>query len=146
MQKRLKEIVIYILENGGELDAEQRGRLENMRSDLASAGLPPAAIEEAIRQVLELGVGRLGGGERMPAVDGSDLAPEAGDYLRRLAAAGLIDELQVEEIVDRARRLNPEGATLAQVQFLAASLIFDENLGLAWGLAGDFTPPGPPLH
>ncbi len=146
MQKRLKEIVIYILENGSELEPEQRAQLETMRAELSSAGLPVEAIEDAIRQVLEIGVSRNTRG----VVEGIEtttlLTEEASIYLRRLQGLGLIDEMQQEEILDRAHRLRPEGAGLKEIQFLAASLIFDESLGFLWGWDGDNLDSARSLH
>ncbi len=140
MQKRLKEIVIYILENGSGLEPEHRAQLEEMQAELSAAGLPLDAVEEVIRQVLDLGVGRgiqthLGLCHRFKG--GAPLSPEAEEYLQRLLGMGLIDPMQCEEILHRARRLRPEGPGLEDVQFLAASLIFDENIGFFWGWDGD---------
>ena len=148
MQKRLKEIVIYILENGTGLEPSQRAQLEMMRVELEAAGLPAVAIEEAIRQVLDMGLGRRGD-ERsaLPLLEGDvAISEEAVVYLTRLMGLGLIDEMQREEVIERACRRSPEGVGLRDVQFLAASLIFDESLGFFWTWDGENTDSARNLH
>jgi hypothetical protein len=148
MQKRLKEIVIYILENGTGLEPTQRAQLEMMRAELEAAGLPAAAIEEAIRQVLDMGLGRRGDDQSVAGLFESDvsMSEEAAVYLTRLLGLGLIDELQREEIIERASRRSPEGVGLREVQFLAASLIFDESLGFFWTWDGENRDSARNLH
>jgi hypothetical protein len=70
----------------------------------------------------------------------------AHGYLQRLVNLGLIDEEQREELLERARRAHPHGATLDDIQFLAASLIFDESLGIVWGWDGEIQASAHPLH
>ena len=144
MQKRLKEIVIYILEHGSGLAPDQRAQLERMRGELSAAGLPEAAIEAAIHEILELGVGR--GRRECAAAGGVVMAQMAQGYLQRLVNLGLIDEEQREELIERARRVHPGGASLDDIQFLAASLIFDESLGIIWGWDGEIQTSAHPLH
>ncbi len=148
MQKRLKEIVIYILENGTGLEPTQRAQLEMMRVELEAAGLPAVAIEEAIRQVLDMGLGHRGEERTSAALFEDDLSlnEEALAYLTRLMGLGLIDEMQREEIIERASRRSPEGVGLPEVQFLAASLIFDESLGFFWTWDGENTDSARNLH
>jgi hypothetical protein len=124
MEKRLKEIVIYILENGPGLDPEQRLQLEEVKAQLGLEGLPVAEIEKAIRRVLETGVAETVKAEPLPA--GSS---EAVDYLDRLQALGLLDEDEAEAILQRAARLRPEGIALADVRFLAASVVLEDPAG-----------------
>jgi uncharacterized protein Smg (DUF494 family) len=142
MQKRLKEIVIYILENGNSLEPEQRAELEAMRGELVESGLSVEMIEEAIRQVLELGSVRP---PRPRPAAGSEPV-SARHYLQRLVSLGLIDEEQRDEILQRARRLEPESPGLSTVEFLAASVIFDESLGFLWGWDGEIHSPAHNLH
>jgi uncharacterized protein Smg (DUF494 family) len=143
MQKRLKEIVIYILEHGTGLAPDQRAQLERMRGELSAAGLPEAAIEAAIHEILELGVGR---GRREGGGGAGAVAQTAQGYLQRLVNLGLIDDDQREELLERARRVHPGGANLDDIQFLAASLIFDESLGIIWGWDGEIQTSAHPLH
>jgi uncharacterized protein Smg (DUF494 family) len=142
MQKRLKEIVIYILEHGTGLAPEQRAQLERMRSELSAAGLSDAAIAAGIHEILELGVGR----GRREVGGPAAVAQMAQGYLQRLVNLGLIDEEQREELLERARRVHPGGASLDDIQFLAASLIFDESLGIVWGWDGEIQTSAHPLH
>ncbi len=148
MQKRLKEIVIYILENGTGLEPTQRAQLEMMRAELEAAGLPAVAIEEAIRQVLDMGLGRRTDERSIVSLldGGASLSDEAAGYLARLLGLGLIDEMQREEIIERASQRNPEGIGLQEVQFLAASLIFDESLGFFWAWDGENSESARNLH
>lgn len=145
MQKRLKEIVITILEQSEGLAPEQRAQLERLRGELSAAGLPEAAVEAAVHEVLALG---LGGGAARSAQRGTParLPATAQEYLQRLVNLGLIDEDQREELLERARRNHPTGATLDDIQFLAASLIFDESLGIVWGWDGEIQMSAHPLH
>ena len=142
MQKRLKEIVIYILENGNSLEPEQRAELEAMRGELAESGLSVEAIEEAIRQVLDLGELR----PARPRPLTGDVPAAARHYLQRLVSHGLIDEEQRDEILQRARRLERDVPELSTVEFLAASVIFDESLGFFWGWDGDIHASAHNLH
>jgi len=125
MEKRLKEIVIYILENGPGLDDEQRLQLEEAKAQLSLEGLPVAAIEKAIRRILETGLAEPAPDEPLPAGGG-----EAADYLDRLKSLGLLDEDDAEAILQRAARLRPQGIELADVRFLAASVVLEGPAGL----------------
>lgn len=148
MQKRLKEIVIYILENGTGLEPTQRAQLEMMRVELEAAGLPASAIEEAIRQVLDMGLGHRGDERSIESLLDGDvsISEEAASYLARLMGLGLIDEMQREEVIERACRRSPDGVELRDVQFLAASLIFDESLGFFWTWDGEHSDSARNLH
>ncbi|MBN2171840.1 MAG: hypothetical protein JW819_11035 [Candidatus Krumholzibacteriota bacterium] len=132
MEKRLKEIVIYILENGPGLDPEQRLQLEEVKAQLSLDGLPVAEIEKAIRRVLETGVAETIATGPLPAGSG-----EAVHYLDRLQALGLLDEDEAEAILQRAARLRPEGIALADVQFLAASVVLEGPAGRDGTLPAD---------
>lgn len=145
MQKRLKEIVITILEQNEGLAPEQRAQLERLRGELSAAGVPEAAVEAAVHEVLALALGGAAprGAQRGTA---AGLPATAQEYLQRLVNLGLIDEDQREELLERARRNHPNGATLDDIQFLAASLIFDESLGIVWGWDGEIQMSAHPLH
>lgn len=145
MQKRLKEIVITILEQSEGLAPEQRAQLERLRVELSAAGLPDAAVEAAVHEIVALGLagGASPGGRNSKAVR---LPATAQEYLQRLVNLGLIDEDQREELLERAQRNHPGGATLDDIQFLAASLIFDESLGIVWGWDGEIQTSAHPLH
>ncbi|MBM4117573.1 hypothetical protein FJ251_07460 [bacterium] len=145
MQKRWKEIVITILEQSEGLAPQQRAQLERLRGELSAAGLPEAAVEAAVHEILALGLG--GAAPRgAPGAPAARLPATAQEYLQRLVNLGLIDEDQREELLVRARRNHPAGATLDDIQFLAASLIFDESLGIVWGWDGEIQTSAHPLH
>ncbi len=137
MQERLKEIVIYILENGASLEPEQRAELERVWDELELGSFPIEQIEAALSRALELSLLRSDGDDELidltAALSGGETGePETDQYLDRLIGAGLIDSEQRREILARARRFRPEGPALKDVQFVAASIIFDETLGYTW--------------
>jgi len=147
MDKRLKEIVIYILEHSSSLEPEQRAQLEALSEKLDLNAFPLDELERSLRRLLveaelidESPASDLGGDF---AVQEVEMEREAADYLQRLHRHGLIDREQEDELIARAARIHPEGIRLEHVQFLAASLIFDENLGA--GDRGD-APGAPPQH
>ena len=133
MDKRLKEIVIYILENGSALQPEQRAELEELREQLDQRGISIEEIARAIGRAIESGseggslraFGRLLEAE----IQEVELAPAAADYLRRIVQLGLISEEEEDELLIRAARLYPGGVELAQIQSLVATQLFDEHLG-----------------
>ncbi len=145
MQKRLKEIVIYILENGKGLEPGQRAKLEEVREQLGLDGLDLDEIEAAIQSVLNLEGDDLALADSPIAVEQAVLDFDAADYLQRLSSLGLIDEEQEEEILLRVHRLHAEGAGLAEVQFLAAAVIFDETLAESGWMTSP-EGPGPSKH
>ncbi|MCP4548786.1 MAG: DUF494 family protein [bacterium] len=124
MQKRLKEFVIYILENSDNLGPEERAQLEEMRERLNLNGFPFAEIEETLQYIMSMGQeGAEAQKARMML-----LTDDAREYLARVVLNGLLSSEQEEEVLARAGRLFQDGVELADVQFLIASLIFDENL------------------
>lgn len=124
MQKRLKEFVIYILENSKNLGPDERAQLEDMRERLSLDGFPFIEIEAAVQSLFNLGELDAESAELKRKL----LAPDALAYLQRVKSAGLIVDEQEDEILARAGRLFSDGVSLADIQFLVASLIFDENL------------------
>lgn len=140
MEKRLKEIVIYILENSSALDPEQRAELEDLQKRLGMSGSSLTEIERSIRRVLSAGADPQAmnalGDFFEAEIQELELTPEANDYLRRLRESGLVTEDQENEILARAARVYQETVDLDEIQFLAASLIFDENLGAIVGGEG----------
>jgi hypothetical protein len=126
MQKRLKEIVIYILENGRSLEPQEREQLEAVRDQLGELGLPADEFAAALKRVLDMALAESPKTAPPPLAAGA-----ARDYLARLQGLGLIDEEQIQEILARAGAAGIGAEDLDAVQFLAASLIFDEKLGLA---------------
>lgn len=123
MDKRTKEIVIYILEGGPGLDPEQRQQLEEFKARLDMDGVPVAEIEKAIRRVLETGEAETVAAHQAPGGD------EAVAYLDRLQSLGLLDGAEAEAVLQRAARLRPDGIALADVRFLAASVVLEDPAG-----------------
>jgi uncharacterized protein Smg (DUF494 family) len=133
MQKRLMEIVLYILDQ-----AESEGRdgpvaLEEVRDWLESAGFEAADIRRALRflqqpeeeesldEALEM--------DSATAV----LSAEGIDYLETLRRQGLMLTEEVGEVIRRAGSLQSEPVNLETLRFLSASIIFERE-------GGDFSP------
>ena len=138
MHKRLEEIVIYILENSAGLEPDQKAQLEEMRDQLRLGTFPSVEVEQVLQHLVDFSVdegGVLSIGENSSPVESQiPLDPKAAEYLGRLIDLGLIDREQEEELFLRAGRLEGEMITLEGMQFLTASLIFDQRLasGQIW--------------
>ena len=151
MQERLKEIVIYILENGSGLEPEQREELRRVWDELNLGSFPIEEIEAALSRALEAGLLQDQDGELFELLPGqqkkaSAAEPLADLYLDRLESAGLIDAEQRSEILLRAGRLETGGSSLEEIQFVAASIIFDETLGMTLGWSGIAADPTASVH
>ena len=132
MQERLKEIVIYILENGTGLEPEQRAELERVWDELNLGSFPIEQIEAALSRALSIDLLDEDGDliELLPGLSVAQSADEGAlRYLHRLEISGLIDAEQRSEILLRANRLQAGDPGLEEIQFIAASIIFDERLG-----------------
>ncbi len=140
MQKRLLEIVLYILDRADEELINGENGAESLQDLLSEAGFDREDILRAIRYTLSK---HKEGGEldfMDPVVSSATLSREAWDYLERLRQFGLISDEESGEVLHRAADLPGDDVDLESIRFLAASIIFDRD---AWNF-GD--PEGTRIH
>jgi len=130
MQKRLMEIVLYILDKVDDEILRGEGGADTLKALLSEAGFNRDDIVQALRFTLEHR--EENGGEfdlKDLSLSSATLSREAWDYLERLKAGGLISEEESGEVLHRAADLPLEDVDLEAIRFLAASIIFDRDGG-----------------
>lgn len=129
MQKRLMEIVLYILDQAESEGRESPVGLDEVEDWLQNAGFEQADIHRAMRFLQQAGdVEIVEDGlqlERATAV----LSAEGIDYLERLRRQGLMITEEVAEVIRRAGALKIEPVDLETLRFLSASIIFEREGG-----------------
>lgn len=129
MQKRLMDIVLYILDRVDDEIIKGDEGAEALKALLSEAGFDREDVVRALRFTLDQQEAGGSGGLKDLTVSSATLSREAWDYLERLRGAGLISEEESGEVLDRAADLPLEDVDLESIRFLAASIIFDREGG-----------------
>jgi uncharacterized protein Smg (DUF494 family) len=138
MQKRILEIVLYILDRADEGILGEENDAEALKTLLKDAGFDRNDIVRALRLTLD----RNSNDEvdddltEDESVNSATLSREAWDYLERLRQFGLISEEESGEVLYRAADLPSEDVDLESIRFLAASIIFDRSVVFADDISG----------
>ena len=129
MQKRLMEIVLYILDQAESEGRESPVGLDEVKDWLQDAGFEQADIRRALRFLQQPGDEEIAEEELQLERATAVLSAEGIDYLERLRRQGLMLTEEVAEVIRRAGALKIEPVDLETLRFLSASIIFERAGG-----------------